>query len=149
MIRLAIPEDLSVISKIARQNREFIGFVMQVALLEAIKKDSLYVYEKDQQVIGFVHFHKRLDGWTTLHEIAVAKEFHHQGIGKQLLEIPTAPVRLKTTIDNQNAIAFYEKYGFSLTGKQQGKKRELLIFEKPSLQPVLQKTKKTSRKPKF
>jgi len=130
MIRIAKEEDISAISKIARQNREFIGFVMNVALVEAIKKETLYVYEKNDSIIGFVHYHKRLDGWSTLHEIAVAKEHHGKGIGKELLSIPPEPIRLKTTEDNVNAIAMYEKHGFELKRKEQGKKRELLVFEK-------------------
>lgn len=130
MIRPANQSDIPGVVKIARQNREFIGFVMNVALKESIEKGSLFVYEKDNDIIGFVHFHKRLDGWTTLHEIAVAKQYHGQGIGKKLLDIPKEPVRLKTTIDNVKAIAMYEKHGFKFVGTHQGKKRELAIFEK-------------------
>lgn len=146
MIRLAKEEDIPSISKIARQNREFIGFVMNVALIEAVKKESLYVYEKNNTVIGFVHYHKRLDGWSTLHEIAVAKEYHGIGIGKELLSIPPEPVRLKTTEDNINAIAMYEKYGFELKRKEQGKKRELLVFEKGGLDLELKENKSPRRR---
>lgn len=148
MIRLAKEEDIPFVSKIARQNREFIGFVMNVALTEAIKKESLYVYEKEDSIIGFVHYHKRLDGWSTLHEIAVAKEYHGKGIGKELLNIPPEPVRLKTTEDNINAIAMYEKYGFELKRKEQGKKRELLVFEKGCLDLKLNEPSKPKRRMK-
>lgn len=148
MIRLATEKDIPAVGKIAQQNKKFVGFVMNVALAEAVKKGGLHVYTRDDEVIGFVHCHKRLDGWTTLHEIAVAKTYQGQGIGKQLLAVPTEPVRLKTTFDNTVAIALYEKYGFEMKRKEQGKKRELLVFEKGSLDLELNPPKASRRKMK-
>lgn len=130
MIRLALESDFDVIKKIANQNRDFIGFVMKVALKEAISKRSLYVYEDNSTVIGFVHYHPRKDGWHTIHEIAVAKESQKQGVGKKLFDIVPMPIRLKTTVDNKNAIIFYEKKGMSLVNIEDGKKRKLCVFEK-------------------
>lgn len=148
MIRLATDEDIPQIGKIAQQNKKFIGFVMNVALAESVKKESLYVYTKDNEVVGFVHYHKRLDGWTTLHEIAVAKSHQGQGIGKELLNVPPEPIRLKTTFDNLVAIALYEKYGFQFKRTEQGKKRELLVFEKGGLDLKLDEPQKPRRKMK-
>lgn len=130
MIRLATENDLVRIKQIANQNREFVGFVMNVALKESIKKSSLLVYEQDEQILGFVHFHKRLDGWTTLHELAVDKNYQGQGIGKELYVCVPIPMRLKTTIDNVHAQKFYELNGMENVRTEQGKKRELLVFEK-------------------
>lgn len=131
MIRLAIPDDLKRIKQICNQNREFIGFVMNVALKESIKKDSLLVFDSEEHgIIGFVHYHKRLDGWHTLHELAVDKNYQGQGIGQQLYSIVPEPIRLKTTVDNQLACQFYEKNGMTCVRTEQGKKRELLVFEK-------------------
>jgi hypothetical protein len=42
-----------------------------VALIDAIKHDELLVAESDNIIVGFVHFHKRRDGWNTIHEIGV------------------------------------------------------------------------------
>lgn len=136
MIRLATEDDLKRIKQIANQNREFIGFVMNVALKEAIGKKSLLVYENDKQVVGFVHFHKRLDGWNTLHELVVDKNYQGQGIGKELYVCVPLPMRLKTTTDNIYAQKFYELNGVKKVRVEQGKKRELVVFEKgysPSL----------------
>lgn len=86
MIRPAIESDLKDIKRIANQNREFIGFVMNVALRESIAKGSLLVLEKEGEIIGFVHFHARKDGWHTLHELAVSKAHQHAGHGQRLFD---------------------------------------------------------------
>lgn len=142
MLRLADNKDIPSVANIAKQNKKFIGFVMNVALEESVKKQSLYVYEENNEIIGFAHFHRRLDGWTTLHEIAVAKDRHHEGIGTKLISVLEEPVRLKTTKDNVHAISFYEKEGFIHTRTEPGKKRELLVFEKISPELKLQEEEK-------
>lgn len=130
MIRLATEDDLIEIKRIANQNREFIGFVMKVALLEAIQKKSLLVFEKNAQVIGFVHYHPRKDGWHTIHELAVDKRAQHVGVGQQLFDVVPLPIRLKTTEDNSVALKFYAKNGMNIVGIENGKKRKLTILEK-------------------
>lgn len=130
MIRLATELDLVDIKRIANQNREFIGFVMKVSLMEAIQKKSLFVFVEESSVIGFVHYHPRKDGWHTIHELAVDKRFHHIGIGQQLFDSVPLPIRLKTTVDNKIALNFYAKNGMSIIGIENGKKRKLTILEK-------------------
>lgn len=129
MIRRAEENDLDRIKQIANQNREFIGFVMKVALKEAIKNDSLFVYEDNNKILGFVHFHKRRDGWNTLHELVVDKHYHKQGIGKALFSCVPTPIRLKTTVDNFHAMAFYTFNGMTHIRNEEGKKRSLAVFE--------------------
>lgn len=141
MLRLATEEDLKPIKDVVNQNREFFGFVMNVALKESIKENSLYVYEIDNQILGFINYHIRKDGWSTIYEIAVAKHAHGHGIGKKLLSVLEEPIRLKTTADNTNAIAFYQKQGFFLSRTEQGRKRELLVFEKNNLTSELKERK--------
>lgn len=130
MIRLANSGDFKEIKRIANQNREFIGFVMNVALEESVKNKSLLVIENYSEVVGFVHYHPRKDGWNTIHEIAIDKNYHGMGFGQQLFDEVPLPIRLKTTKDNVNAISFYEKNGMKMVRVEQGKKRELLVFEK-------------------
>lgn len=130
MIRFADMDDLLIIKKIANQNREFIGFIMKASLIQAIDNNSLLVICEENEVVGFVHFHKRKDGWNTLHEIAISKKHQHKGYGQQLFETVPMPIRLKTTIDNVTAIKFYEKNGMKNVRTEQGRKRELLVFEK-------------------
>jgi len=58
-----------------------------------------------------------------LHQLYVAKAYQRQGLGRQLLaEILTSFPKAKTAsleVDDKNmdAILFYEKFGFELTGK--------------------------------
>lgn len=130
MIRLASEHDLTDIKRIANQNREFIGFVMKVALMEAIQKKSLLVFEDQSGVVGFVHYHPRKDGWHTIHELAVTKNLHSKGIGQQLFNSVPLPIRLKTTEDNVKALDFYAKNGMTIVGEENGKKRKLTVFEK-------------------
>lgn len=130
MIRLATVDDLKDIKRIANQNREFIGFVMNVALKESIEKQSLKVLIKDESIVGFVHYHRRKDGWNTLHELAIEKEYQRHGYGQNLFDDVPQPIRLKTTADNTNAINFYLKNSMTHVRNEQGKKRELMVFEK-------------------
>lgn len=130
MIRLASEHDLTDIKRIANQNREFIGFVMKVALMEAIQKKSLLVFEDLSGVVGFVHYHPRKDGWHTIHELAVTKNLHSKGIGQQLFNSVPLPIRLKTTEDNVKALDFYAKNGMTIVGEENGKKRKLTVLEK-------------------
>ena len=130
MIRLATDHDLTDIKRIANQNREFIGFVMKIALIEAIKKRSLLVFEDLSGVIGFVHYHPRKDGWHTIHEIAVSKQLQSKGVGQQLFDSVPLPIRLKTTEDNIKALGFYVKNGMKIVSIENGKKRKLTVLEK-------------------
>lgn len=130
MIRLASEHDLTDIKRIANQNREFIGFVMKVALMEAIQKKSLLVFEDLSGVVGFVHYHPRKDGWHTIHELAVAKNLHSNGVGQQLFDSVPLPIRLKTTEDNVKALGFYAKNGMTIVSVENGKKRRLTVLEK-------------------
>jgi hypothetical protein len=79
-------------------------------------------------VVYRVHFHKRRDGWDTIHEIGVRKDFQSMGIGKELFEMVPKPRRLKTTQDNIKANDFYKMRGMNMTGTEKGKKRELNVW---------------------
>lgn len=126
--RLGKETDLKDIKRITGQLRNELGFVMNVALIDAIKHDELIVAESDGVVIGFVHYHKRRDGWNTIHEIGVRKDFQSMGIGKELFEMVPKPRRLKTTKDNIKANDFYKMRGMDMIGTEKGRKRELNVW---------------------
>ena len=142
--RLGTENDLIDIKKITNKLRNELGFVMNVALKDAILHDELLVAELDNKVIGFIHFHKRKDGWNTIHELGVLPDYQKLGIGKKLFNMIPKPVRLKTTVDNLTANAFYKYQGMENIGREKGKKRELNIWTKESVNESLELSGKHS-----
>ena len=128
-IRYATEVDIPAVKKIANQYRNELGFVMIPALKEAIARLELYVAVMGQQVVGFVNFRTRRDGWHTVYEIAVHRDWKGQGIGSALLNAILDPVRLKCTVDNP-ANNFYEKEGFTLVRTEDGRTRRLNVWER-------------------
>lgn len=102
---------------------------MYPVLYESIERGTLLVIHNERKTLaGFVNYYIRKDGWHTIREIAVDKRFLGQGVGQYLFQNVPKPIRLKCTIDNERAIAFYEKQGMVLVGKEVGRKRELLVW---------------------
>ena len=58
---------------------------MRVAIEDSIKRNEVIIAEVGDKVIGFIHFHKRKDGVTTLHEIGVHKDYQRLGIARELI----------------------------------------------------------------
>ena len=81
-------------------------------------------------LVGFVTFHTRRDGDTTVYSIAVAKKAKRTGYGKLLLNSVPHPIQLKVTEDNAAALSFYKQQGMQQVGEEHRKKRRLLRFYK-------------------
>lgn len=128
-IRKANIDDYKEIKRISNQHREYLPFVMRVSIEESIKNNGVFVACLEESVVGFIHFHKRKDGITTLHEIGVERGFENKGIGKKLVSIINGPIRLKVTQDNP-ANEFYRKLGFKFIETISGKKRDLNVYIK-------------------
>ena len=126
-IRPATEEDYPQIKRIANQHRQFLPFVMRVSIVEATKGGEVYVAHVGDHVVGFVNFHKRRDGTTTIHEIAVDRASGGTGVGKSLVGLLDRPIMLKVTQDNP-ANQFYQKLGFEIVGTQHGKIRPLNVY---------------------
>lgn len=126
-IRFALPDDIPAIKRIAQQYRNEVGFVNRAALLESMKRRNLLVAVAGMQVVGFVNYRACRDGWQTVYEIAVNRDYKGQCIGAGLLAAVPQPIRLKCTVDNP-ANAFYEAQGFTSAGTENGRKRELNIW---------------------
>jgi ribosomal protein S18 acetylase RimI-like enzyme len=126
-VRLAVNDDYREIKRIANQHREYLPFVMRVAIEESIKRNEVLVAISDGYVIGFCHFHKRKDGITTIHEIAVDKDYSRQGVASKLISLLETPLQLKVTVDNP-ANEFYRKIGFTLKGISKGKHKDLNVY---------------------
>jgi hypothetical protein len=127
MIRFAVEKDLVDIQRIARQWRDELGYVMLPALRTALNKRQLLVADYGGQIVGFVNYWARRDGWQTVYEIAVKKGWQGLNIGKALLAAVPKPVRLKCTVDNP-ANAFYEAQGMCFEKREAGKKRALNVW---------------------
>lgn len=128
-IRYGTVEDAARCQQIARRFRTELPFVMLPQLRESAAKRELFVAEADGEIVGFVRWHARKDGGSTLYDLAVSKDAQGQGIGRALLYAVPAPIRLKCTVDNDRANAFYKASGMQLAGQDSGKKRPLNLWE--------------------
>lgn len=125
VIRQAAIRDLDAIKKIADANRKEIGFVLRPVLMAGIARGEVHC-AFDDGVVGFVHWHMRLDGWCTIYEIATAMP--GKGIGTMLLKSVPKPLQLKCP-DKSSANGFYEKNGGNLVATVDGRKRRLNIWQ--------------------
>lgn len=127
LIRYAKPDELEQIIKIAKQWGKELGFVRKVSIRESIEKSEVLVALVNGFVVGFCNYHKRRDGWHTIYELAVHRDWIGGRIGAGLLAAIPRPRQLKTTTDNVRAIGFYSQY-LTMTGIEAGRKRELMRF---------------------
>jgi predicted GNAT family acetyltransferase len=135
-LRKAVPEDLPTLKALADAHRHELGFVHQKALLRSIEREEVFVAQDTDNPIAFVEYHHRKDKQTTIYHIIVKSEFRNQGIGRSLINAVSAEsrklkkefVRIKCPIDLE-ANQFYRQIGCHLIRKEQGKNRNLAIWE--------------------
>ena len=123
MLRLATENDLPHIARIAGSLKKQLGYVMNVALTDAQKKNWL-LYHPDG---AFCNFRLRRDGITVIYEIATFGKARKKGIGRQMIEKLPKPIQLKCPVDNKSN-GFYKHLGFKLVEVQDGKKRKLNVW---------------------
>lgn len=128
-IRYAAESDIPVIKRIANQWKTELGFVNTSSLQESAARHELCVAECNAQIVGFINFHRRRDGRSTIYEIATDKAHKGSGVGRALLCAVPAPIQLKCTVDNP-ANGFYEHVGFRLIATEPGRKRQLNVWRK-------------------
>lgn len=128
-LRYGNEADIDTIKRIANQYKNELGFVNKAALRDSVARFTLFVAEYMGAVVGFVNSYRRKDGWNTIYEIAVDKAHRGEGIGRALLDAVPRPVRLKCTVDNA-ANEFYAAQGMALVRTEQGKKRQLNVWER-------------------
>lgn len=137
VIRKATLQDLETIKQIADANKETIGFVLRPALAQNIERGWVLVAEREGVVIGFANYRHRRDEQTTLYEICVAEEHRDNGVGKSLLEalieesrrLGKGRLRLKCPVGSE-ANAFYANLAFEQRGRERGKNKELILWER-------------------
>jgi len=121
-------QDIPAIKTVANRYKSELGFVNSAALKTAIAKRETVIAVVRGRVVGFVNFHTRRDGWSTIYEIAVLPEWRGQRVGAALLASVPRPVQLKCTVDNEAGNAFYAKT-LHLSGREAGRRRELNIWK--------------------
>jgi len=138
VVRLAQQDDLVDIKALVDVHRHELGFVNRAVLEKAIEdQEILYISGK-----GFLHFHNRRDGISTLYHLCVSPHYRYQGIGRQLIhtweelcrrsKTCVKRLRLKCPIDLR-ANGFYCHIGFSRAGVEAGRSRSLIVWEKKLL----------------
>jgi len=136
-VRWAQEKDVEAVKRLADDNRQALGFVVRASLEEQVRKRGLLVAEQQGALVGFVSFHHRRDGWTSIRELCVCATQRNRGAGRALvheveqsaLDVRQSGVRLKCPLDLP-ANGFYARLGFTRVGIEEGKRRPLAIWEK-------------------
>lgn len=133
---------------IASQFPHELGFVNSAALTESLDKKCLDVIPG----IGFIHWHHRRDGQTTIYSLAVSNFHQKQGWGRLLFyRVLCSLVEYRNQHNpKQNKFCivakcpqdlqsnhFYQHLGFKLDGVEPGKKRSLNIWKYDVSLPLL------------
>lgn len=129
-IRYATIDDVARCQQIAREHRDVLPFVSLPQLRERAAKNELFVAVLDDEVVGFVSWHARQDGWQTIYDLAVSRSAQGLGIGRNLLFSVPTPLRLRVTQDNERAVQFYEHAGMIQMGAETSRSgRKLWVYE--------------------
>lgn len=136
IIRVATAADLDPLKALADRHKREVGFVRRGALLESIRRAHLLVALVGEDLVGFVQFHHRRDGQTTIHLIMVATAYRRQGVADVLLnqlratcrELGQQRIGLKCPVE-LSANDFYRQAGFDLIAQEPGKLRPLNLWQ--------------------
>ena len=140
MIRTAKVTDLDTIYEMGRALHD--NYKQTYDLESLLTKDyfHLLVYEKDNQVIGFLAYSLLIDSVDIL-DIYVDKEYRQQKIASLLIDYmismvdPKTSFLLEVAVDNLPAISLYEKFGFKVihTRKKYYGQKDAYVMEREVL----------------
>jgi ribosomal protein S18 acetylase RimI-like enzyme len=128
--RLATKDDFEQIMEIAKS--PFLGFVREVTMNRAIELGDISVavdHRDSTCVLGYMYSRRKKDGWGVVSEIAVRKEFRHQGIGQLMLRSLPAPVQAKVMITNHISNRLFESCGYEIAYVERGKKTPMIVWQ--------------------
>ena len=100
--------------------------------------EKIYVYKKDGQIVGFIHFSSSYETAELLN-IIVKTEHQSQGIASTLMdymltELPkeVTHILLEVNENNKNAIKLYNKFNFTIINRRKNyyKDGDALIMER-------------------
>ena len=97
--------------------------VFLASLRSGAKRDEIYVYELEGELVGWLWLEKRLLRVAHVRHIQVERSHWAKGIGRQIMEdaisMSTAAGQLKLTLNvtksNARALALYTRLGFVVT----------------------------------
>lgn len=130
-------ENIDDMKLIADANRTSLGFIPKKKFEEIVEQKRGFVALQDNIVIGFVVYrHRKIDSQTTLSEICVHTDYRNQHIGSELIfaliqdckQRNREFIQLKCPVDLE-ANGFYERLGFRLHTIEEGKKRQLKVWQ--------------------
>jgi len=110
---------IDVVKHIADQHRSELGFHARQAYVDSLNRGELLIAKMDGRVVGFVRYHHRRDGCTTLYEIATSSDIRNKGVGHCLVQALIADcqraasrcIRLLCPVELP-ANRFYQAIGF-------------------------------------
>ena len=113
------PSVIDVVKHIADQHRSELGFHARQAYVDSLNKGELLIAKIDGCIVGFVRYHHRRDGCTTLYEIATSPDIRNKGVGRCLVQALIADcqraasrcIRLLCPVELP-ANCFYQAIGF-------------------------------------
>lgn len=132
MIRYGSVDDVQACQRLAktfnRASEKYpLGFVRSCSLIGAVGKRELIVAITGDRLCGFIEFHHRRDGISTIHVIAVDKIYQRQGIARSMLSLVPKPIQLKCPVDLPSN-GFYSHLGFALLEVEPGRRRALNVW---------------------
>lgn len=132
-VKIAEIEDLDWIKSLVDKHRKEFTFVNRAILQNGIDNQEIFCIPNK----GFLHFHHRLDGKSTLYHLCVSPEERRKGLGELLVSAWEKDARKNgATIlqlkcpENLDANLFYKKLRFIQTNVYPGKRRKLIVLEK-------------------
>lgn len=94
--------------------KSFINIKNYLSKMDFKEFEFLFAYENDE-FVGFLGFDKE-----SIQMLFISPRFFHQGFGKKLLTKALNDFKLfkvEVNLDNENALKFYQKFGFEKVGE--------------------------------
>lgn len=127
-LQLAQESDFPQIIRIGNQHRSEMGQVLKHNLKTGVQNRTLLVAKSSSgKVIGFVLWHRRLDGWATVYDIGVDREIIGRGVGRALFNSVPRPRQLKAVAENTRSHDFYKAAGLVEWGRSISRRGRTLI----------------------
>lgn len=116
MIRKAKLVDNVQINKIGLLVNKDYGKLFSLKKIVESDIEFIYVYEKDNIIVGFIHIIELEDDIEIIN-IVVKSDYRNQNIGSELINYiiqKKKNITLEVAIDNKEALSLYEKYNFKI-----------------------------------